>query len=180
MAAKKARSGCGSRGKKPHGGIMTRPVTMDTITEKMKEFGTVEQVRKNRIRVKTVPDKIHDAITTSQEVLGFDRLITISTIDNGETFELLYHLIGSHRIIISLAIDLPRDKPVTPTTSDLLPPAGIYERQIHDLFGITFTGHPDLKKIILNEDWPGNEYPLRKDWKPNPGEFYGGIKVERI
>ena len=119
---------------------MIRPVTTDTITERMKEFGTVEQVRKNRIRIKTVPDKLHDAITTSQAMLGFDRLITISTVDNGETFELLYHLIGSHRIIISLAIDLPRDKPVTPTISDLLPPAGIYERQIHDLFGIVFSG----------------------------------------
>jgi NADH:ubiquinone oxidoreductase subunit C len=113
-------------------------------------------------------------------VLGFDRLITISTLDNSETFELLYHLIGPHRIIITLAIDLPRDKPVTHTVSDLLPPAGIYERQIHDLFGIVFEGHPGLKKVILNEDWPDHEYPLRKDWKPNPGEFYGGIKAERI
>ena len=158
---------------------MNQPVTIETITEKMKEFGTAEQVRNNRITVKTVPDKIHDAIITSQAVLGFDRLITMSTVDNGETFELLYHLIGPHRIILSLTIDLPRDTPVTPTASDLLPPAGIYERQIHDLFGITFAGHPGLKKIILNEDWPDKEYPLRKDWKPIPGEFYGGLKVER-
>jgi len=158
---------------------MIHPVTTETITERVKEFGTVEQVRKNRIRVKTVPGKLHDAITTVQAVLGFDRLITISTLDNSETFELLYHLIGPHRIIITLAIDLPRDKPVTHTVSDLLPPAGIYERQIHDLFGIVFEGHPGLKKVILNEDWPDNEYPLRKDWKPDPGEFYGGIKAER-
>ena len=159
---------------------MTSQVTAETITERMKEFGPVEQVRKNRVRIKTVPDRIHDAITTSQSILGFDRLITISTADNGDTFELLYHLIGPHRIIISMSIDLPREKPVTPTVSDILPPAGIYERQIHDLFGIVFEGHPDLKKIILNEDWPGNEYPLRKDWKPNPDVFYGGIRVERI
>jgi membrane-bound hydrogenase subunit beta len=158
---------------------MIHPVTPETITERMKEFGTVEQVRKNRIRVKTVPDKLHDAITTVQAVLGFDRLITISTMDNGGTFELLYHLIGPHRIIISLSIDLPRNQPVTHTVSDLLPPAGIYERQIHDLFGLTFEGHPGLKKVILNEDWPDNEYPLRKDWKPDPGGFYGGIKGER-
>jgi len=143
---------------------MIHPVTTETISERVKEFGTVEQVRKNRI---------------VQAVLGFDRLITISTLDNSETFELLYHLIGPHRIIITLAIDLPRDKPVTHTVSDLLPPAGIYERQIHDLFGIVFEGHPGLKKVILNEDWPDNEYPLRKDWKPDPGEFYGGIKAER-
>jgi NADH-quinone oxidoreductase subunit C len=158
---------------------MTRPVTPETITERMKEFGTVEQVRKNRIRIKTVPERIHDAITTSQAMLGFDRLITISTVDNGETLELLYHLIGPLRIIITLWVDLPRDKQVIPSVSDVLTPAGIYERQIHDLFGITFEGHPDLKKLMLNEDWPDNEYPLRKDWKPVPGVFYGGIKVER-
>ncbi|MDD1694728.1 MAG: NADH-quinone oxidoreductase subunit C [Methanoregula sp.] len=159
---------------------MIRPVTIDTITERMKEFGTVEKVRKNRIRVKTVPDRIHDAVTSSQAMLGFDRLITISTADNGDTFELLYHLIGPHRIIISLSIELPREKPVTPTVSDILPPAGIYERQIHDLFGIVFEGNPNMKKIILNEEWPENEFPLRKDWKPGPDVFYGGIKVERM
>jgi NADH:ubiquinone oxidoreductase subunit C len=147
--------------------------------ERMREFGTVEQVRKNRIMVKTVPDRIHDAILSSQAMLGFDRLITISTVDNGDTFELLYHLIGPPRIIISLSIDLPREKPVTPTVSDILLPAGIYERQIHDLFGITFEGNPNMKKIILNEDWPGNEYPLRKDWKPGPDVFYGGIRFEK-
>jgi membrane-bound hydrogenase subunit beta len=159
---------------------MNRPVTIKTIIERMKEFGIAEQVRTNRIRIKTVPEKIHDAITTSQAMLGFERLITISAVDNGDRFELLYHLIGPHRIIISLSIDLPRENPVTATVSDLLSPAGIYERQIHDLFGITFAGHPGLKKILLNEDWPDNEFPLRKDWKPNPDVFYGGINVERI
>ncbi len=158
---------------------MTPLVSPETITERMKEFGTVEQVRKNRIRVKTIPGRIHDAIKTSQAVLLFDRLITISTVDNGETLELQYHLIGPHRIIITLAVDLPRTTPVTTTVSDLLPPAAIYERQIHDLFGIVFAGHPGLRKLMLNEDWPDNEFPLRKDWKPGPDTFYGGIKVER-
>lgn len=158
---------------------MTGPVTIDVIKERMKEFGTVEQVQKSRVSITTVPGRLHDAITTSQAVLLFDRLLAISTADKGETFELLYHLIGPHRSIISLSIHLPRDQPVTPTVSDLLPSAGIYERQIHDLFGIVFEGHPDLKKLMLNEDWPENEHPLRKDWKPNPDVFYGGIRVER-
>lgn len=158
---------------------MTPPVTIETIPERMREFGTAEQVRKNRVRIKTVPDKLHDAIRAVQAILGCDRLITISTVDNGEMFELLYHLIGPSRIIITLAIEVSRTQPNTPTVSDLLPPAGIYERQIHDLFGITFEGHPGLKKLMLNEDWPGDEYPLRKDWKPGPDTFYGGIKVER-
>ena len=158
---------------------MNQPVTVETICERMHEFGTAEQVRRNRVRVRTAPGKIRDAIRTAQGLLGYDRLITISTVDNGETFGLLYHLIGPHRIIVTLSAEVPRAQPEMPTVSDILPPAGIYERQIHDLFGIVFTGHPGLKRIILNEDWPADEYPLRKDWKPGPGTFYGGIKVEK-
>jgi len=39
-------------------------------------------------------------------------------------------------------------------------------------------GHPDLRRIMLNEDWPANEFPLRKDWKPSPNTFYGGVREE--
>jgi NADH-quinone oxidoreductase subunit C len=159
---------------------MTGPLTLDSVAGKMKEFGNSEQVRRNRIRVTTTPDKVHDAIRVAQARLGFDRLITISAVDNSRTLELVYHLTGPHRMVVSIAVELNRDQPAMPTTSDILPPAAIYERQIHDLFGILFPGHPGLTKIILNEDWPKDEYPLRKDWKPHPDTFYGGIKLERI
>jgi NADH:ubiquinone oxidoreductase subunit C len=159
---------------------MTSPLTLDFVMETMKGSGTAEQVRSNRIRVTTAPEKVRRAIKTSRELLGCERLITMSAADNGRTLELIYHLTGPHRTIISIAAELPRDVPEIPSVSDILPPAGIYERQIHDLFGIVFAGHPDLKKIILGEDWPEHEYPLRKDWKPGPDTFYGGIKGERI
>jgi NADH:ubiquinone oxidoreductase subunit C len=158
---------------------MTGPLTLDHVAEKMKEFGVSEQVRQNRIRITTTPDKVHDTIRTVQAMFGFDRLITISAVDNSRTLELVYHLTGPHRMVVSIAVEFPRDLPAIATVSDILPPAAIYERQIHDLFGIVFHGHPGLAKIVLNEDWPENEYPLRKDWKPNPDTFYGGIKVER-
>jgi membrane-bound hydrogenase subunit beta len=158
---------------------MTGPLTLDRIAEKMKEYGVSEQVRRNRIRITTTPDKVHDTIRTVQAMFGFDRLITISAVDNTKTLELVYHLTGPHRMVVSIAAELPRDQPAIATVSDTLPPAAIYERQIHDLFGIAFHGHPGLAKIVLNEDWPENEYPLRKDWKPDPDTFYGGIKGER-
>jgi NADH-quinone oxidoreductase subunit C len=158
---------------------MTGPLTLESIAEKMKEFGVSEKARKNRIRVTTTPDKVHDTIRTVQAMFGFDRLITISAVDNTRTLELIYHLTGPHRIIVSIAVELERDQPAMPTIFDILPPAGIYERQIHDLFGIVFTGNPNMKRIMLNEDWPADEYPLRKDWKPDPDTFYGGIKGER-
>ncbi len=159
---------------------MTGLLTRDFVMQKMKEFGNVEQVRQNRIRITTPPERIQDAIRTSQILLSCDRLITMSTADNGRTLELFYHLTGPHRTIISIAVELPRDAPVIASASGLLPPAGIYERQIHDLFGIVFSGHPGLQKILLNEDWPEGEYPMRKDWTPGPDTFYGGVRVERI
>jgi NADH-quinone oxidoreductase subunit C len=158
---------------------MTDPLTLNFVTETMKGFGTVEQAGKNRFRITTTPDRLRDAIRTVQATLGCDRLITVSAVDNSRTLELHYHLTGQHRSVISVAIELSREKPVLATMSDLLLPMGIYERQIHDLFGISFTGHPALKKLVLNEDWPENEFPLRKDWKPAQEQSYGGTKERR-
>jgi NADH:ubiquinone oxidoreductase subunit C len=155
---------------------MTTPLTLDFVTEKMKGYGTVEQVRRNRIRITTTPDNILNAIRDVLGMLGCDRLVTISTVDNGPTFGLIYHFIGPHRTIVSVSTEVPRENPGVISMSGLLPPAGIYERQIHDLFGIEFPGHPGLKRIILNEDWPPDEFPLRKDWKKNPDTYYGGVK----
>ncbi len=159
---------------------MIGTITPDYVKEKIKDIGTAVQVRSNRIMITTTPGQIRETVKSVQELLSCDRLLTISAADNGKTLELIYHLTGPHRMVISIAIEIPREAPEVPTTSDILPPAGIYERQIHDLFGILFQGRSDLKKIILNEDWPQNEYPLRKDWKPDPDTFYGGIKGEKM
>ncbi|OPY37498.1 MAG: F(420)H(2) dehydrogenase subunit C [Methanoregula sp. PtaU1.Bin051] len=158
---------------------MNKKLTLEEVTGKLGRFGTVEQARFNRIRVSMEPDTIRDAIIAAQGDLACERLLAISTADNTETLELIYHLIGPHRTVISLATRLPSHLPKIRTISDILPPAGIYERQIHDLFGITFDGHPGLNRLMLNEDWPEGEYPLRKDWKPEPGRFYGGIREDR-
>ncbi|MFA5213634.1 MAG: NADH-quinone oxidoreductase subunit C [Methanoregula sp.] len=157
---------------------MTDPLTQDVVAGTMSAFGTVEQVRKNRFRITTTPNRIRDAVKTVQGALSCDRLVTISTADTRQEFELHYHFTGQHRTLVTVTIALPRDAPELPTMSDLLLPAGIYERQIHDLFGIVFIGHPDLARILLNEDWPENEHPLRKDWKPDGKTFYGGTRPE--
>ncbi len=158
---------------------MTEPTLKpETVQEALGDLGTVAAVRWNRIKVATKIEKIREAILRAQSILNCDHVIQISAVDNGKSLELIYHLTGPHRMVVALAIDIPRDKPEVPTTSDLLPPAGIYERQIHDLLGIDFRGHPGLKRIILNEDWPEGEYPLRKDWKMDPNKFYGGVPEE--
>jgi len=157
---------------------MSEALTLDFVTEVMKEIGTAEQAGRGRVRILTTPGKIREAVSACQSALHCDRLITISSADTSETLELVYHLTGPHRTVVSLSIGIPKKDPVVPTLSDLLPPAGILERQIHDLLGVVFAGHSGLRRIILNEDWPENEFPLRKDWKPGPDTFYGGFKEE--
>ncbi|MDD1718313.1 MAG: NADH-quinone oxidoreductase subunit C [Methanoregulaceae archaeon] len=158
---------------------MTGPLNEEQVREVLGGIGTVNPLRSARITVNTNPSHLREAIDHSRTKLMCERLITISAVDNGHTIELVYHFTGPHRTVLSLMIELPRDRPEAPTISDVAPPAGIYERQIHDLMGVVFTGHPDLRRIILNEDWPEAEYPLRKDWKPDPNTFYGGICEEK-
>ena len=158
--------------------MMETSLKVETVKDALGDLGTVDAVRWNRVKVTTTVEKVREAILRTQSILACDHLVQIAAVDNGKTFELIYHLSGPHKMVVALAIELPRDKPEAPTTSDLLPPAGIYERQIHDLLGITFRGHPALNRIILNEDWPANEFPLRKDWKMDPNRFYGGVHEE--
>lgn len=157
---------------------MTEPLKLEQVAKAMEGLGTAEQVRSNRVKVTLPLAKLREAIQRAQRDLACDHLVQISAADNGKSFDLIYHLEGAHRTIVALAVEVPRDKPEAPSSFDLLPPAGIYERQIHDLLGIVFQGHPGLKRIILNEDWPQNEFPLRKDWKPNPNTYYGGVPKE--
>lgn len=64
----------------------------------------------------------------------------------------------------------PRDNPSIPSVTDYWPAANWHEREAFDLFGIDFPGHPDLRRILLSEDWEG--FPMRKDYV-FPREYHG-------
>lgn len=75
-----------------------------------------------------------------------------------------------HKHAFCVKVYADRDKPVIPSVADLWPAADWHEREAYDMMGITFTGHPDLRRILLPEDWDG--YPLRKDYI-FPREYHG-------
>lgn len=110
---------------------------------------------------------------------GFSHVSTITGVDVGEEIEVIYHLNRGGSIELSLKVRVPKDKPVLSTITDIVPGATLYEREVHELLGVTFKGHPDLSPLVLPEGWPQNTYPLRKEWtiekiheKASKGEKY--------
>jgi len=78
-------------------------------------------------------------------------------------FELVYMLVSlEHRQRLRLKVRLQGDDPRVTTVSDVWPAANWLEREVWDLFGIVFDGHPDPRRLLMPEDWDG--YPLRKDY----------------
>ncbi len=108
-----------------------------------------------------------------EPTLAFDCLSNMSGVDylKEDKLQVVYHLYSyTHRHKIVLKVDLPRDNSVMPTVEDIWKTANWQEREIYDLLGVTFTGHPDLRRILMPEDWPG--HPLRKDFV-EPEEYHG-------
>jgi len=77
-------------------------------------------------------------------------------------FEVIYHLLSiAHNGRIALKVEVPEENPRVPTVTAVWPTANWHERETYDFYGIVFTGHPDLTRILLPEEWVG--WPLRKD-----------------
>ena len=98
--------------------------------------------------------------------LEFNFLSDISVVDRFPAvprFELNYHLLSiPNRQTLRLRVWVAGPDPVVDSLTPLYPTANWHEREIYDLFGVRFDGHPDLRRILLPDDWEG--YPLRKDY----------------
>lgn len=98
-------------------------------------------------------------------LLGGDEKTGISAItgvDLGKDIELMYH-IRTQGTIVTIRTQVPKEDARIQTITDLLPGANFHEREVADLFGVTFDGHPDQGRLILPDDWPPGLFPLRKD-----------------
>ncbi len=108
---------------------------------------------------------------------GFTMLLDVGAVDypgrEPARFDVVYHLLKLPVAPASVAevgrperirvlCGVPENEPVVPSVADVWPSADWAEREIFDLYGITFTGHPDLRRIQMPDDWEG--YPLRKDY----------------
>jgi NADH-quinone oxidoreductase subunit C len=101
-----------------------------------------------------------------RDELSFDYLIDITSIDNFSEeprFEIVYHFYSMpHAIYLRLKLKVPEEVGAVDTVSDIWPTANWHEREIYDMMGIKFNGHPDLRRILMWEGYP--YFPLRKDF----------------
>lgn len=117
-------------------------------------------------------------ILHTHEELYFDFLSSITGIDNGPesaSMEVVYNLYSiPNATALMLKVKLERDLPSIPSVIEIWKGADWQEREIYDLFGIVFKGHPDLRRILLPSDWEG--HPMLKDYEEQV--YYHGIKVK--
>lgn len=114
----------------------------------------------------TVPaEKLHRVALElrDNEKTKFDFLFCLSGVDYKQDLAVVYHLRSTafgHTLVLKVRLS-DRVNPVTDTVSDIWKTAEFHEREVFDLFGISFTGHPDLRRLFLEKN---AGFPLRKDY----------------
>lgn len=119
---------------------------------------------------------ILDALRLCREApeLRFEMLVDLTAVDYqayrgreaAPRFEVVYHLYSlTHNHRVRLKVRVEEDDPVVPSAVSLWPIADWFEREVWDMFGIRFEGHPDLRRLLLYEEFEG--HPLRKDYPVN-------------
>jgi NADH-quinone oxidoreductase subunit C len=115
----------------------------------------------------TVKRLVDDGYTMCIDLTGVDYLeMPGRSLPDGivaERFEVVVNLLDMReRRRIRLRVQVPESDPVVPTLFDVYPGTEAMEREVFDMFGVVFTDHPDLTRILMPEDWIG--HPLRKDF----------------
>ncbi|MGO8946937.1 MAG: NADH-quinone oxidoreductase subunit C [Ktedonobacterales bacterium] len=102
-----------------------------------------------------------------RDTLGFEMMTCVSGVDMADHLESIYHFRSlRNNWLLQIRVILPFENPRVPSLVSLYPSANWLERETYDLFGIFFEGHPDLRRILLDDDFFG--YPLRKSFRPTP------------
>lgn len=159
-------------------------MTRSDIAEKIKaEFNsvTVKEKYTNQIHVSAASETISGFILYLKQ-MDFNHLVNITCVDwiEDSLFEVIYNVWSyTHHVHITVKTTVDRRKPEIQTISSLWPAAQVYEQEVHEMFGVVFTGNPDLGPLFLHNwlDLP----PLRKDFdgEKYSGEAYGFVDTDK-
>ncbi len=128
--------------------------------------GRIESFRDEYTLEITDASQIQAVCQTAKSELGFDYLVDVSSVDHygdDPRFEVVYELYGyEHHSHLRLTTRVSEESASLPTVTSVWRTADWHEREIYDMMGISFEGHPDLRRILMWEGYP--YYPLRKDF----------------
>jgi NADH-quinone oxidoreductase subunit C len=151
-------------------------MTVNEIHEKLKaEFGeAVGPLTEPKIDPFAVvrAERMVDVARFLKRTMGIelDHCNDLTALDwpKRNVIEVVYHLFSyRHRHGIVLKVEADRAKPEVPSVEGVWKAANWQERECYDMFGVVFTGHPDLRRLLLPDDWEG--WPLRKDYQESGG-----------
>lgn len=145
---------------------MTRALSGEDVARRINEAHPDTAVKNNDTDVWVRPDAILDVsrFLNSDNDLDFSFLNAVTAVDYVEYFELVYHLVSMRNntsVVIKSKV-FGREDLSVPSVISVWQGADLQEREIWDLMGIRFDGHPNLKRVLLWEGFPG--HPLRKDY----------------
>jgi len=130
------------------------------------DLATTGNLAFGELTIEVAPADILAALTRARATLGFNRLSTVTGVDRFPAeprFEVVYHLQSiATKERIRFKARVPGDNPEIESACPVFRAANWYEREVFDFFGIRFLNHPDLKRIMLPEEFEGS--PLRKDF----------------
>ena len=146
---------------------MTRKEILNDIREKFKE-NIIDFFDKSpkRVYIEIKPDSLVKLASYIFKDLGA-RFNIASGVDLRNHMEILYHFTFEDiNLLISLRVKLDKSKELEiDSLASTFEGANWIEREMHELLGISFKGHPDLRRLLLSDDWPEGVYPLRCDYK---------------
>jgi NADH-quinone oxidoreductase subunit C len=143
-------------------------MTNEQLIEKLKSFVQEAEFSESKdyLNVTVPAEKIHELcknLKDDSETL-FDYLFCLTGVDWGQELGVIYHLnstVHGHTIVLRVKI-ADRENPAIDSVCDIWRTTDFHEREVYDLLGIKFNNHPDLRRLLLDENWIG--YPLRKDY----------------
>lgn len=119
------------------------------------------------VTIDVPPATLLQVARTLRDVLAFEMLTCVSGVDMVDHIDSVYHFRSiSQNWLLQVRVSLPVEAPEVDSLVSLYPSANWLEREQYDMVGITYQGHPDLRRILLDDDFQG--YPLLKSFRPTP------------